>query len=514
MSVLIKYNNKILTVGGNSLSISPVDPYNPLGLPYYTVRAQFSEGYTPSTPASGSATQVSSSPNVWDLTYFGWDWSDIFKNNTDLLAVLGANTHGQYKNVDDMSSMFDGCTNLTSVALFDTSSVVRMRNMFFNCKKITTIPDFDTTRCWDFAQMFYHCETLSACPNISTTYRSQSVTLTVNNMFAGCYAITSVPLLDLNGADTTTSMFHGCWSLTTVPLFDLSTVTNASSMFEGCAGLTAIPQFNLSSATNLNRMFCNCSALTAVPLIDTRSVLSMKEMFDGCSSLASVALLNTASVENFQSMFYDCTSLAAVPSFDTGSATNVSYMFSGCSAVSSGTLSLYQQMSSQATPPSTYENCFRDCGSNTVEGQAELAQIPRSWGGTQNEYQNTYYLQINAASYNQIAFCDLHVNGAFQTLTSAQINDGGWTSIANTDLAFINNGGKYKEYGDGFRAYFTSASGDVTNLSYYASKSDSYIASLNCTAILYGKKIGSNTWTEVKRTTYTQANNKYVSMRI
>jgi len=382
MSVLIKYNNKILTVGGNSLSISSVDPYNPLGLPYYTVRAQFSEGYTPSTPASGSATQVSSSPNVWDLTYNGNIWTDLFKNNTDLLAVLGANTHGQYMNVDDMSSMFEGCTNLTSVALFDTSSVVRMRNMFYNCKKITVLPDFDTTRCWNFAQMFYQCETLSACPNISTTYRSQSSTLTVNSMFAGCNAMTSVPLLDLNGASITTSMFHGCWSLTTVPLFDLSTVTNASSMFEGCAGLTAIPQFNLSSATNLNRMFYNCSALTAIPLINTSSATSMVNMFYGCSSLASVALLNTASVGNFQSMFYNCTSLAEVPSFDTSSATDVSYMFSGCTAVSSGSLSLYQQMSSQATLPSTYTDCFLNCGSSTTTGAAELAQIPSAWGGT------------------------------------------------------------------------------------------------------------------------------------
>lgn len=379
---LLSFGGKILTVGGNALSISSVDPYNPLGLPYYTVRAQFSEGYTPSTPASGSATQVSSSPNVWDLTYLGWDWSNIFKNNTDLLVVLGANTHGQFRDVNDMSSMFEGCTNLTSVALFDTSSVVRTRNMFYNCKKVTALPDFDTTRCWDFAQMFYHCETLAACPNISTTYRSQTTTLTVNSMFSGCYAITSVPLLDLNGAENTTSMFRGCSSLTTVPLFDLSTVTNAASMFEACIGLTTIPQFDLSSASNLNMMFYNCTSLATVPLIDTSSATSMSKMFYGCSALTSVAQLNTSTVENFQEMFYDCTALTAVPLFNTSSATNVSYMLSGCTEVASGTLSLYQQMSSQSTPPSNYTNCFRNCGSNTVTGAAELAQIPSSWGGT------------------------------------------------------------------------------------------------------------------------------------
>lgn len=379
MSVLINYNNNILTVGGNSLSISPVDPYNPLNLPYYTVRAQFSEGYTPTAPASGSATQVSSSPNVWDLTSFGWDWSNFFKNNTDLLAVLGANTHGQYRNINDTRSMFEGCTNLTSVALFDTSSVVRMSGMFYNCKLLTTLPDFDTTRCWDFAQMFYNCEALTACPSISTTYRSQVTTLTVDNMFSGCYSMTSVPLLDLNGAETTTSMFSGCRSLTTLPLFDLSTVTNTASMFEACIGLTTIPQFDLSSASNLSMMFYNCTSLTTVPLIDTSSARSMSKMFYDCTALTSVVQLNTSTVENFQEMFYDCTALTAVPLFNTSSATNVSYMLSGCTEVASGVLSLYQQMSGQTNPPSNYSKCFRNCGSNTTSGAAELAQIPSDW---------------------------------------------------------------------------------------------------------------------------------------
>jgi hypothetical protein len=55
------------------------------------------------------------------------------------------------------------------------------------------------------------------------------------------------------------------------------------------------------------------------------------------------------------------------------------YMFAGCSNVQSGALALYQQASSQATPPSTHIATFRGCGSNTVTGAAELAQIPSNW---------------------------------------------------------------------------------------------------------------------------------------
>jgi hypothetical protein len=57
-------------------------------------------------------------------------------------------------------------------------------------------------------------------------------------------------------------------------------------------------------------------------------------------------------------------------------------MFNDCLNVQSGALALYQQASTQTTPPSEYYNTFYNCGSNTTTGAAELAQIPSSWGGT------------------------------------------------------------------------------------------------------------------------------------
>jgi len=54
-------------------------------------------------------------------------------------------------------------------------------------------------------------------------------------------------------------------------------------------------------------------------------------------------------------------------------------MFVRCYAVESGALALYQQASTQTNPPSSHSNTFRDCGSNTTTGAAELAQIPSDW---------------------------------------------------------------------------------------------------------------------------------------
>lgn len=138
----------------------------------------------------------------------------------------------------------------------------------------------------------------------------------------------------------------------------------------------------------MNSMFSKCTALTQVPLYNTSNVTNMYGMFYECSNLESVPLFDTSSVTTFykgsdrKGAFENCTSLKAVPLFNTSSATSTSRMFYGCTAVESGALDLYNQASTQTTPPSSHSDMFTNCGSGTVSGSAELAQIPASWGGT------------------------------------------------------------------------------------------------------------------------------------
>ena len=99
-------------------------------------------------------------------------------------------------------------------------------------------------------------------------------------------------------------------------------------------------------------------------------------------AITSIPLFDTSSATNMANMFRECRYLTSIPLFNTGNVTNVGYMFSGCLAVESGALALYQQMSTQTTPPTDHKNTFLSCGANTVTGAAELAQIPTSWGGT------------------------------------------------------------------------------------------------------------------------------------
>lgn len=190
-------------------------------------------------------------------------------------------------------------------------------------------------------------------------------------------------LLEVLGGNTSgiTNMgglFQSCRSLTSVALFDTSNVTDMSFMFSECP-ITTIPQFNTSNVVDMHCMLKNCSSLTSVPLLNTSKVTDMDYMFDYCGSLTSVPLFDTNKVTTAHGMFRSCGELTTIPLFDTSSMDNVNAMFLDCVKVESGALALYNQMSSQANPPTNHSITFGFCGSNTQTGSTELAQIPDDW---------------------------------------------------------------------------------------------------------------------------------------
>jgi len=158
-----------------------------------------------------------------------------------------------------------------------------------------------------------------------------------------------------------------------------SEITMMFSMFNGCTSLTTVALFDTSKVTTMTDMFGHCSSLTSVPLFNTSNVTGMLEMFWNCYSLTNVPLFDTSKVTNMGWMFASCTSLTSVPLFDTSKVTNMYRMFTGCTKVESGALALYNQASTQSNPPTNHAETFRNCGSNTVTGAAELAQIPSDW---------------------------------------------------------------------------------------------------------------------------------------
>ena len=198
-------------------------------------------------------------------------------------------------------------------------------------------------------------ETATLVEGTSDVYDVYMIGTDFYNLFYG--SINVVEVLGANTTDVTVmeNMLAGCSSLMSVSLFDTSSVTNMANMFAGCSSLTSVPLFDTSRVTDMGHMLAGCSSLTSVPLFDTSRVGYMTNMFEDCSSLTSVPLFNTSNVRIMNNTFKNCTK------------------------VQSGALALYQQVSTQANQPLTHDQAFRNCGSDTTTGAAELAQIPEDW---------------------------------------------------------------------------------------------------------------------------------------
>ena len=59
-----------------------------------------------------------------------------------------------------MNEIFYGCSNLTSIPLFNTSKVKYLYGAFSNCSSLKVIPAWDVSRCRSLNNIFYGCTSL------------------------------------------------------------------------------------------------------------------------------------------------------------------------------------------------------------------------------------------------------------------------------------------------------------------------------------------------------------------
>ena len=137
---------------------TPVDPYNPLGLPPNTVRVRTSDGNAPRSSYYETATLVPGTTDVYDVYKSGTSFANLLYVSENLVEVLGANTTG----ITNMNDMFFQCPSLTSVPLFDTSSVTSMQEMFTFCSSLTNIPLFNTANVNSMFGTFYDCRNVQS----------------------------------------------------------------------------------------------------------------------------------------------------------------------------------------------------------------------------------------------------------------------------------------------------------------------------------------------------------------
>lgn len=288
----------------------------------YTIRLRYTEGVTP-TFSKGNATQLSSSPNVWELRYENSDWSSICNQHQELLEILGGNLTG----VTNLYSAFSECRKLTKVNYIDIHTVTNLK--------------------WTFEV---------------------------------CLTLSDVAFLDTSSVTSMYGTFASCWELQTVPLFDTSNVTTMHGMFDACSKLTSVPLFDTSNVTDMAFMFDRCSVLQSIPLFDTSKVTDFELTFAN-TDIRSWPNIDFSHGQNFRATFQECYNLPNIGVTSLPAATNVISMFYECYNVGSGQYALYQSLSQ--IPNIQYSvHTFQYCGRDTPYGPLELAQIPSSWGGT------------------------------------------------------------------------------------------------------------------------------------
>ena len=274
-------SSKILTFGGYALTVgnhAVEAAVFTTPMPDNTLRLKFTEGVTPSF-SKGTATQVSQSPNIWDLTYNDPDWNKLLYGMSELLEVVSA---GNTSAVSSTYQMFYNDSKLTYVAPFDTSNVSTMYSMFNNCYKLSAAPMLDTHNVKTFTHTFGFCRSLSSLPNYDTS-----------NVTNFAYA------------------FQFCSALSSVPTFDTSKATDIGSILKGCSSLTSIPQFNTSSVKYFTSSFANMPSLKTVPLLNTSKATNVSFAFANDVNVSGGALalynqMKTQTINTISACFRDC----------------------------------------------------------------------------------------------------------------------------------------------------------------------------------------------------------------
>ena len=227
--------------------------------------------------------------------------------------------------VKDMSSMFWGCSALTSLDLknFNTQNVTDMSVMFSGCSGLPSldVSHFNTQNVTDMGYMFWGCSALTSLD--LKNFNTQNVT-NMRDMFTDCSGLPSLDLSHFNTQNVTDmdGMFYRCSGLTSLDVshFNTQNVTDMRAMFSGCYGLTSldVSHFNTQNVTDMGRMFSFCSGLTSLDLshFNTQNVTDMIEMFKGCSALTTINSNTAWQCPESYSMFADCWQLTGAVAYD------------------------------------------------------------------------------------------------------------------------------------------------------------------------------------------------------
>lgn len=143
MSDLVLSN---LTIQGHPIGLfydeptPPVDPWNPLNLPAYTIRVQLTDTSFDCSAQGYTGTWVSRGNGVWDITYQNSSWRRLLTDSIGYWRhnkehrILGMNSTG-VTNMERFEDVGEWCL-IGTIPLFDTTALTDVTNMFYQCTEV------------------------------------------------------------------------------------------------------------------------------------------------------------------------------------------------------------------------------------------------------------------------------------------------------------------------------------------------------------------------------------------
>lgn len=163
------FNNKRIGFNGKRLAKpskpTPVDPWNPLNLPAYTIRVQLTDTSYDCATQGFNGTWVSRGNGVWDVTYNNTIWSRLL---TDSIGFWGKHKEHRILGINS--------TGVTNMERFEDCGQRYL---------IGTIPLFDTTALTDVTNMFYECYYVEG--GALALYQQMSTQTNVPSDYDGCF---------------------------------------------------------------------------------------------------------------------------------------------------------------------------------------------------------------------------------------------------------------------------------------------------------------------------------------
>ena len=226
--------------------------------------------------------------NVTDMSY-------MFNKCKKLKKIVFPRSFN-IQNVEDMSFMFNYCFELSSVEFPSSLGMNNLKNisyLFSNCYKLTNIDlsNLMTENVQDMSFMFEKCSNLEKLLINPTKFITKNVTI-MSNMFKNCNKLKNVDLASFDAGNVifANNMFNGCNQLEEIDLskMKINEKANIVNMFRECENLQKInlSSFCITNKNTMNNMFDNLKNIKKI-IVNKDNINEFKKNFKDTEAIFS-----------------------------------------------------------------------------------------------------------------------------------------------------------------------------------------------------------------------------------